>query len=45
MNNSVDVKNNYRDISRNLLDFDISELSKNTRISKKDLKKYFIITL
>ena len=42
---SVNLANNYREISRNFVDFDISELSSVTGISKKLLKKYFVITL
>lgn len=42
---SVNLRNDYRDLSRKLADFDISELAKLVGVSKKDLKKYFIWTL
>lgn len=39
---SVDLSNRYRALSRYMADFDISELSKTTGISKEKLKKHVV---
>lgn len=39
---SVDLSNNYRNLSRGMADFGLSELSKATKISKEKLKKHII---
>lgn len=44
MHHSIDIRNNYRGISRILMDFDLSELSKVSGIKKKELRKFLVIT-